>query len=1165
MFDFSVRRSTQHFKSLGVFLFVAISAISTVYFAQYVSRNPSLEFSKAATTPSCISFMGTCRKVLQLFNQRSNKDTTQDTISPNKIFHASGITIDKVRNHIYVHDTGNNRIMGYRTFQINLSQNSLGTPNPDRIFGQGDYGYINSCNFDNNVGTYLSPSDRTLCLSNFPDNTNIAENWMRTNFDVDKDGNLYVVDVYNNRVLRYNYPFSTDTSGGKGDSVADFVIGQPNLFSNGANKGKGITYRDATTLFVGFGQASQGFDHVASRGVSVDSSGNVWIADTFNRRMLRFQQNSQTANLVLGQKDMSSAVGTGCVGNAPLNTMCTPTLARVDPATGYLYVIDEWPAAFHSRILVFRPPFTNGMSAYKSIQVQEGPADRLGGSYFMQTTGFTFNTYKQGEYATGKLWVSEHETRRVVLIDDNGAIIKVVGAVDTRTSGCQYTHYNQCYGNNSIFTDFNLCWAGGSPAFDAQNNMYLPDEAFHRVAIFKLPYEKVTSNGYSCLPKPVGGLYPGTMANSVTALGVQSGVGLASFQNQLIIKDKGRLMAWNQYPTKLTGTKADFVIGQRLPTVRENSLHQLGDRAFHAIDDQNRLWTINQHKQLMIYQLPLQSTSFPIANSRKLYWIDEPTTEVVYEGSGGIAFDPLQKAIWITDAKNNRLLRIKNYNDFSNKLYVDMVLGQSGKQGGNCNLTQTWWSWTAEVPPTAQSLCGPYAMKFDNFGNLFVVEGNYECHGNDRIVMYGAEDLRVASGTLFPFLAARKVFVSNTFTQLPLCNDLNGPRAPVSLAFTKWNSLLVGNDGYYTTDLQKRPYRQLWYYSNPLKRDSQGNYIQGQKPDGYVSLPMGAAGDVIAEPNGNLVVQDHTWNRTWVINLDQDPDWLVNSCGGNGYCENGSTCRNGQCVVGGTPIVNPENCTNTLDDDGDHLEDCRDSDCAGKPLCKDHLIGYWRFDESGGTSVSDGSGSNLTGTTNASWTKGISGNALDFDGVADDKVSIPGYVYAHPGELTVMAWVRPRTPPSGKGRVIIGTYKYAATNPPGTKGWHLGNAFGSQDMISFHVFGSQGHRDYVIYNGFFNKYLAKWTHVAAVYKPSTSMQMYVNGVMVGETKARVPADIGVGSPLRIGMRADNNTQGQWDGQIDEVRVYNRALTPAEIQTEYKRFSPPVQGIPAPTL
>ena len=86
--------------------------------------------------------------------------------------------------------------------------------------------------------------------------------------------------------------------------------------------------------------------------------------------------------------------------------------------------------------------------------------------------------------------------------------------------------------------------------------------------------------------------------------------------------------------------------------------------------------------------------------------------------------------------------------------------------------------------------------------------------------------------------------------------------------------MIVGNDGYYS-NLQDRAYRQLYYYEDPLKTDDNGMYVQGQKPDGYINIPIGATGEMDFDEQNNLIVQDHTWQRVWVLNLEQNPDWIV--------------------------------------------------------------------------------------------------------------------------------------------------------------------------------------------------------------------------------------------------------------------------------------------------
>jgi hypothetical protein len=76
-------------------------------------------------------------------------------------------------------------------------------------------------------------SASTLCLLHYPINNNVAEDWGKLNFDTDSQGNLYVPDTENNRILRYNTPLKP----GQIDNIPDFVWGQNDFNSNGPNRG----------------------------------------------------------------------------------------------------------------------------------------------------------------------------------------------------------------------------------------------------------------------------------------------------------------------------------------------------------------------------------------------------------------------------------------------------------------------------------------------------------------------------------------------------------------------------------------------------------------------------------------------------------------------------------------------------------------------------------------------------------------------------------------------------------------------------------------------------------------------------------------------------------------------------------------------------------------
>ena len=78
--------------------------------------------------------------------------------------------------------------------------------------------------------------------------------------------------------------------------------------------------------------------------------------------------------------------------------------------------------------------------------------------------------------------------------------------------------------------------------------------------------------------------------------------------------------------------------------------------------------------------------------------------------------------------------------------------------------------------------------------------------------------------------------------------------------------------------------------------------------------------------------------------------------------------------------------------------------------------------------------------------------------------------------------------------------------------------------------------------------LDTWTHVAATYDgPTSTMKVYTNGEERGSTTHLGPIHTGSGYPVWIGLSPeDSGTAAPWNGKIDDVRIYDRALTAGEI-------------------
>ncbi|MFN0168820.1 MAG: hypothetical protein ACKV22_20535 [Bryobacteraceae bacterium] len=161
---------------------------------------------------------------------------------------------------------------------------------------------------------------------------------------------VYVADTNNNRILGFRSLQAIRTG-----ATADLVIGQVDLARALINSpGNDVERPNQTGLYL-------------PTGLAVDLAGNLWVADTGNGRVLRFPKpfdrggQTQQADLVIGQQSFTSKIT-----DATSRTMRAPwglalTLDGVDPARpgGGLTVADQ----AHHRVLYFAKPFATGMAA----------------------------------------------------------------------------------------------------------------------------------------------------------------------------------------------------------------------------------------------------------------------------------------------------------------------------------------------------------------------------------------------------------------------------------------------------------------------------------------------------------------------------------------------------------------------------------------------------------------------------------------------------------------------------------------------------------------------------------------------------------------------------------------------------------------------------------
>ncbi|MBL7187739.1 MAG: hypothetical protein ISS70_15560 [Phycisphaerae bacterium] len=202
-----------------------------------------------------------------------------------------------------------------------------------------------------------------------------------------------------------------------------------------------------------------------------------------------------------------------------------------------------------------------------------------------------------------------------------------------------------------------------------------------------------------------------------------------------------------------------------------------------------------------------------------------------------------------------------------------------------------------------------------------------------------------------------------------------------------------------------------------------------------------------------------------------------------------------------------------------------------------NLVGWWRLNDGSGDNAIDSSGNNLHGVLvdNPVWVTGVQGTALQFSG--GNHVAVPGYEgILGTQSRTSAAWINVTKTsasiitwgPAGSGtKWIMRTH-----NGPASLRLECGrgNTYGTTDLAD-----------------------GEWHHVAVVLiddgSPDVSeLLLYVDGaldpIMDGGTPNQM--DTSSGGEFRIAYDL-NNTPRTYDGMIDDVRIYDRALSADEIQ------------------
>ena len=204
-----------------------------------------------------------------------------------------------------------------------------------------------------------------------------------------------------------------------------------------------------------------------------------------------------------------------------------------------------------------------------------------------------------------------------------------------------------------------------------------------------------------------------------------------------------------------------------------------------------------------------------------------------------------------------------------------------------------------------------------------------------------------------------------------------------------------------------------------------------------------------------------------------------------------------------------------------------------------NLVSHWKFDEGSGAIAYDSVGGNIGTVHGTIWTAGQIDGALDFDGVNDYVDCGTGPAITGTGNFTTSAWIKVRELPAGGLLPVVNQRSTSSAN-------------GSY-IIDVR---SSGYVHFEVYNGGYGFYFDSdvnvgdgfWHHIVGVRTSTTEGEIYVDGNLAGS-----------GSGLSKSLNNVDVVIGRWNGSafryfngiIDDVRIYNRALSAEEVQQLYQ--------------
>jgi uncharacterized protein (TIGR03437 family) len=633
------------------------------------------------------------------------------------------------QTHLYVSDSHNARVLAWAdtaSYQIgDAPALVLGQPSPQSTVTQG----IGAKGFSAPLGLAVNPTN----------------------------GDLYVADFGNNRVLRFLSPFANPTR-----VEPDAVVGQSSFTT------RTVAPPSATSLN-------------QPRAVAFDSTGNLWVADSGSNRVLRFPASVLTggvlpaADTVIGQKDFfgNAANSGGAVSAFGLDTPAGLTFDSQDS----LYVSD----GRNFRVLKFAAPL--GPSSNNPAASAVWGQASFSAHVLATQPGASSITQAEGLAAGGgSLYVSAPTDNRVLVFPlgttFGPAATSVLGQTDFGTVTPNTGAFPLASANSlALPTDVKLDQNGNVFVADASNNRVIQFPAGAKAATKVWGQSDFVSNGVDQI-KPVSVSTPYKMAIDYSS---------APFALYVADTVNNRVLCWKDSVRFRNGDPADFAIGQ--PNLRTGvanvdtkgssipSQTSLSAPEGMAVTPTGALWVADTgNNRVLRYPRPVTQSGritpdLVLGQADFASSVSAAVSASSMNGPAGVALGPSGE-VFVADSFNSRVLEFAA--GAGNGASAVRVFGQP--------------SMTTGLLPSvvsAQTLALPQGIAVDAAGNLFVADG-----AANRVVIFPNTQNAPAAGSAASFVIGQANFGNAGGNAGPA-----GLKSPFDVALDSNGNIYVSDSG----------------------------------------------------------------------------------------------------------------------------------------------------------------------------------------------------------------------------------------------------------------------------------------------------------------------------------------------------------------------------------